>query len=124
MEHWRNAGTALEDQRRRELRALSPEDALAASEAVLGLALTVPIAPARLANSGLTEQQEALSPAPAVNPIFAAALEVQAFCRDRGWQFCFIGAVAVQRWGDAVRGARRPAGVALCHTGRRHADDL
>jgi hypothetical protein len=35
-----------------------------------------------------------------VNPIFAAALEVQGFCRQRGWRFCFIGAVAIQRWGE------------------------
>jgi hypothetical protein len=35
-----------------------------------------------------------------VNPIFAAALEVQAFCRARRWKFCFIGALAVQRWGE------------------------
>lgn len=35
-----------------------------------------------------------------MNPIFGAALEVQAFCRDRHWRFCFIGAVAVQRWGE------------------------
>jgi Nucleotidyl transferase AbiEii toxin, Type IV TA system len=35
-----------------------------------------------------------------MNPIFAAALEVQAFCRARGWRFCFIGGVAVQRWGE------------------------
>lgn len=35
-----------------------------------------------------------------MNPIFAAALEVQAFCSARGWRFCFIGALAVQRWGE------------------------
>ncbi len=35
-----------------------------------------------------------------MNPIFAAALEVQAFCRARRWKFCFIGALAVQRWGE------------------------
>lgn len=35
-----------------------------------------------------------------MNPIFGAALDVQAFCRDRRWNFCFIGAVAVQRWGE------------------------
>ncbi len=35
-----------------------------------------------------------------MNPIFAAALEIQAFCRTSGWQFCFIGALAVQRWGE------------------------
>lgn len=35
-----------------------------------------------------------------MNPIFTAALDVQAFCRGRGWRFCFIGGVAVQRWGE------------------------
>ncbi|MGH9364027.1 MAG: nucleotidyl transferase AbiEii/AbiGii toxin family protein, partial [Thermoanaerobaculia bacterium] len=33
-------------------------------------------------------------------PIFAAALEVQDFCRSQGWSFCFIGGLAVQRWGE------------------------
>ncbi len=35
-----------------------------------------------------------------MNPIFVAALELQESCRHRGWRFCFIGAVAVQRWGE------------------------
>jgi hypothetical protein len=35
-----------------------------------------------------------------VNPIFAAALEVQAFCQTRGIGFCFIGGLALQRWGE------------------------
>jgi hypothetical protein len=35
-----------------------------------------------------------------VNPIFAAALEVQAFCQARGVRFCFIGGLALQRWGE------------------------
>lgn len=35
-----------------------------------------------------------------MNPIFAAALEIQTFCQERRWRFCFIGAVAVQRWGE------------------------
>jgi hypothetical protein len=35
-----------------------------------------------------------------VNPIFAAALEAQDLCRAKGWAFCFIGALAVQRWGE------------------------
>jgi len=35
-----------------------------------------------------------------LNPIFAAALEIQDFCRVRNWRFCFIGALAVQRWGE------------------------
>ncbi|MEK7700995.1 MAG: hypothetical protein AAB418_03215 [candidate division NC10 bacterium] len=35
-----------------------------------------------------------------MNPIFAAALKVQAFCRERGWRFRFIGGLTVQRWGE------------------------
>jgi hypothetical protein len=35
-----------------------------------------------------------------VNPIFEAALEVDSFCRDRQWRFCFIGGIAVLRWGE------------------------
>ncbi len=35
-----------------------------------------------------------------MNPIFAAALEVQAFCEARGFRFCFIGGLALQRWGE------------------------
>jgi hypothetical protein len=35
-----------------------------------------------------------------VNPIFSAALEIQEFCREKKWRFCFIGAIAVQRWGE------------------------
>ena len=35
-----------------------------------------------------------------MNPILETALEVQRFCRSRRWRFCFIGAIAVQRWGE------------------------
>jgi hypothetical protein len=35
-----------------------------------------------------------------VNPIFAAAVEVEACCHDHSFPFCFIGGVAVQRWGQ------------------------
>jgi hypothetical protein len=35
-----------------------------------------------------------------VNPLLAAALDIQAFCRIQGWRFCFIGGLAVQRWGE------------------------
>jgi hypothetical protein len=31
--------------------------------------------------------------------VLAAAAEVQAFCQGRGWRFCFIAGIAVQRWG-------------------------
>ena len=26
--------------------------------------------------------------------------EVQTFCQGRGWRFCFIGGIALQRWGE------------------------
>ena len=35
-----------------------------------------------------------------MNPLFAAALEVQAFCQARGFRLCFIGGLALQRWGE------------------------
>lgn len=35
-----------------------------------------------------------------MNPLFAAATEIQSLCDDRGWGFCFIGGLAVLRWGE------------------------
>lgn len=35
-----------------------------------------------------------------MNPLLAGALEVQAFCCAQSWRFCFIGGLAVQRWGE------------------------
>lgn len=35
-----------------------------------------------------------------MNPIFRAAAAVQGFCDEEGWRFCFIGALAVIRWGE------------------------
>jgi hypothetical protein len=32
--------------------------------------------------------------------ILEAASEVQHFCQQRRWPFCFIGGIAVQRWGE------------------------
>ncbi|MBI4661667.1 MAG: hypothetical protein HY735_22820 [Verrucomicrobia bacterium] len=34
-----------------------------------------------------------------MNIVFAAALDLQAVCQREGWHFCFIGGIAVQRWG-------------------------
>ena len=31
--------------------------------------------------------------------VLAAAAEVETFCRRQNWRFCFIGGIAVQRWG-------------------------
>lgn len=35
-----------------------------------------------------------------MNRIFEAALELQGTCSARGWKYCVIGGVAVQRWGE------------------------
>jgi hypothetical protein len=35
-----------------------------------------------------------------VNAIFEAARDLQSFCESRKWLFCFIGGIAVMRWGD------------------------
>ena len=32
--------------------------------------------------------------------LFFLADDVQSFCRVRGWRFCFIGGIALQRWGE------------------------
>lgn len=34
-----------------------------------------------------------------MNPLFEAGLEVQRFFQERRWRFCFIGGLAVVRWG-------------------------
>jgi hypothetical protein len=35
-----------------------------------------------------------------VNEIFRAAADIQAFCEGQGWRHCFIGGLALQRWGE------------------------
>ncbi len=35
-----------------------------------------------------------------MNPLFAAAQSLQRFFESRRWRFCFIGGLAVQRWGE------------------------
>lgn len=35
-----------------------------------------------------------------MNPLFVAAAEIQMLCTARGWGFCFIGGLAVLRWGE------------------------
>ncbi len=32
--------------------------------------------------------------------LFLLAGELQSFCQERGWRFCFIGGIALQRWGE------------------------
>jgi hypothetical protein len=35
-----------------------------------------------------------------VDSVFQAAADIQTLCQSQGWQFCFIGGLALQRWGD------------------------
>jgi len=35
-----------------------------------------------------------------VNEVIRAAGELQAYCESQDWRFCFIGGLAVQRWGE------------------------
>jgi hypothetical protein len=36
-----------------------------------------------------------------VNAVIRAAAELQALCESQGWRYCFIGGLAVLRWGEA-----------------------
>jgi hypothetical protein len=57
MAQWRAASAALAEQRKQELRAMSAGEALAASEALLSLALLIPLPRSRSTGSGLVQQQ-------------------------------------------------------------------
>lgn len=46
-----------------------------------------------------------------LSPLYAAALDLQALCREQGWSFCFIGGLAVQRW--AVERFTKDADITL-----------
>ena len=35
-----------------------------------------------------------------MNAVIAAAADLQAVCEGEGWRFCFIGGLAVLRWGE------------------------
>jgi hypothetical protein len=35
-----------------------------------------------------------------MNDLFEVARQLQEFCDSRGWRSCFIGGLAVQRWGE------------------------
>ena len=35
-----------------------------------------------------------------MNEVIRAAAELQSVCETQAWQFCFIGGLAVQRWGE------------------------
>src|ERR1041384_3495069 len=37
--------------------------------------------------------------------VFHATAELQRVCAQHGWKFCFIGGLALQRWGDVTKDA-------------------
>ena len=45
--------------------------------------------------------------------LFLLANEIHSFCRDRGWRFCFIGGIALQRWAVLPKVLHTPKGVRL-----------
>lgn len=57
MEQWRSAGPELEEQRARELREMTDEQARVMTDAVLDLGARAPILPDRRQWSGLVVQQ-------------------------------------------------------------------
>jgi hypothetical protein len=59
MRQWRAAATALAEERRHRLRAMTDDEARAAASALLDLAEGVPLPPGRVIHSGLVEQQAA-----------------------------------------------------------------
>lgn len=50
------------------------------------------------------------------------AVEIQAFLDRQGWQFCFIGGIAVQRWSEAR--VTRDVDIALLTVVIRHREHL
>jgi len=58
---WARAGEALLELRRTEIRSLTHEEALSASDDLLSLSDRVPLSPARWSTSGLVEQQRLFS---------------------------------------------------------------
>lgn len=60
LRQWRAAGPALEEVRRREIRELADEQAIAATDELLSLAHLTPLPPERLHWSGLVIQQALL----------------------------------------------------------------
>jgi hypothetical protein len=57
LRQWEAAGPALAEQRARELREMSEEQARGAADALLALGAALPLDPARRIHSGLVEQQ-------------------------------------------------------------------
>ncbi len=60
VKQWIETGRLLEEQRWRELKAMSPADALRASDVLIAAALLVPLPEARRRYSGLVDLQDAL----------------------------------------------------------------
>jgi hypothetical protein len=61
-----------------------------------------------------------------MNALIRAAADLQAVCERARWQFCFIGGLAVQRWGEPretvdvdLTLSTGPTSRTTCHSLRR-----
>ncbi len=80
---------------------MTEDDARKASENVLSLAENFPL-PARTRHVVGTHRATGDLPPAAlrVSLLYDTARDVQRVCLESGWRFCFIGGIAVQRWGE------------------------
>jgi hypothetical protein len=56
-QQWKHAAVMLAEQKRKELREMTPKQALAASDALLQIGASSELSPSRRTSSGLVEQQ-------------------------------------------------------------------
>jgi hypothetical protein len=54
--------------------------------------------------------------------LIRAASDLQALCEAEGWRFCFIGGLAVQRWGEPRETVDVPEILSELDTRRKELD--
>ncbi len=98
---WIETGKLLDEIRRRELREMTEEQARAASEDAARdrreTTRSPSVAGSRRAWSSSRRSSTGGAPR---EPRLRRRARYQEFCRGEGWRFCFIGRIAVQRWGE------------------------
>ena len=100
MKQWRAAAIALHHVKREELRAMRDEDAVAAFNASICHRTISRGRPIEWTAAAWSSSNVSFKRRVPINHVFEAALELQRFCESQQYRFCFIGAVALQRWGD------------------------
>jgi hypothetical protein len=106
IETWKITGVELRKIKMAELAAMTDKEAQAVTSDLLRLGQESYFNPAQWTYSGLMEQQRIFKRAHKkryqhmIIKVLEAAEEIQQFCLAQQWKFCFIGGVAVQRWGE------------------------